>query len=61
MLTHLVLCHAVVVEKKDDKTFYNASSPDGLALVNAVKYSGYGFKGRNVENGIEISINGQTK
>lgn len=59
MLTHLALCHTVVVEKKEDKTFYNASSPDELALVNAAKYFNYDFKGRTDDNAIEISINEQ--
>ena len=40
-LTHLALCHTVVVESKNGQVFYNASSPDELALVNAGKYFGY--------------------
>lgn len=59
-LTHLAVCHTVVSDVKDGKTLYNASSPDELALVNAAKYFGYFFKGRDDENNIEISINGKT-
>jgi len=38
---------------------YNASSPDELALVNAAKYFGYFFKGRDDENNIEVEIQGK--
>ena len=40
---------------------YNASSPDELALVNAAKYFGYEFKGRDEENNIEILVHGESK
>ena len=40
-MTHLAVCHTVVIEEKRGKTFYNASSPDELALVNAAKYYQY--------------------
>jgi len=46
-LTHLAICHTVVADFKEGKTLYNASSPDELALVNAAKYFGYFFKGRD--------------
>lgn len=59
MMTHLALCHTVVVGTKKGKTFYNASSPDELALVNAGKYFGFTFKGRDEENNIELSIQGK--
>ena len=52
------MCHTVVAETKDGKLFYNASSPDELALVNAARYYGYTFKGRDDENNIEVEING---
>lgn len=55
-LTHLALCHTVVAESKDGTIFYNASSPDELALVNAAKYFGYNFKGRDDENNIEVEF-----
>lgn len=59
-LTHLSVCHTVVAEAKDGKVLYNASSPDELALVNAAKYFGYFFKGRDDDNNIEVDILGQT-
>lgn len=60
-LTHLAVCHTVVAEvKPDGKTQYNASSPDELALVNAGKYFGYFFKGRDDDNNIEVEIMGRT-
>jgi magnesium-transporting ATPase (P-type) len=43
----LALCHTVIIEKKDQKEFYGASSPDELALVNAAKYFGVTFVGRD--------------
>jgi phospholipid-transporting ATPase len=60
-LTHLSVCHTVVAESKDNKILYNASSPDELALVNAAKYFGYFFKGRDDDNNIEVDILGQTQ
>lgn len=47
--------------KADGKISYNASSPDELALVNAGKYFGYYFKGRDDDNNIEVEIEGQTE
>ena len=58
-LEHLAVCHTVVAEAKDGKTLYNASSPDELALVNAAKYFGYFFKGRDDDNNIEVEILGR--
>lgn len=43
----LALCHTVIIEQKDGKIFYNASSPDELALVNAAKFFGVAFAGRD--------------
>ena len=58
-MTHLGVCHTVVAEaKQDGTTSYNASSPDELALVNAAKYFGYFFKGRDDDNNIEVEILG---
>jgi hypothetical protein len=50
----------VAEAKSDGKISYNASSPDELALVNAGKYFGYYFKGRDDDNNIEVEIEGQT-
>lgn len=58
-LVHLAVCHTVVSEVKNGKTFLNASSPDELALVNAAKYFGYDFKGRDEENNITVNVNGK--
>jgi phospholipid-transporting ATPase len=58
-LTHLAVCHTVVAETKDGSVMYNASSPDELALVNAGKYFGYFFKGRDEDNNIEVNILGK--
>lgn len=58
-LTHLAVCHTVVADLKEGKTTYNASSPDELALVNAAKYFGYFFKGRDDDNNIEVEIQGR--
>ena len=55
-LTHLAICHTVVAEEKEGQILYNASSPDELALVNAAKYFGYFFVGRDEENNIEVNI-----
>jgi phospholipid-transporting ATPase len=60
-LTHLAVCHTVVSETKNGKTFLNASSPDELALVNAAKYYNYNFLGRDEQNSISVSINGKTE
>jgi phospholipid-transporting ATPase len=60
-LTHLGVCHTVVAEAKDGQILYNASSPDELALVNAAKYFGYYFKGRDDDNNIEVEILGKTQ
>ena len=41
---------------------YSASSPDELALVNAAKYLGYEFAGRNaLENSIEVLVEGKPR
>ncbi len=57
-LTHLSICHTVVADIKDGKIAYNASSPDELALVNAAKYFGFFFKGRDDNSNIEVTVNG---
>ena len=52
MMTHLAICHTIVVEEKNGKTFYNASSPDELALINGAKYFDFVFKTRDEDNNI---------
>ena len=56
----MAVCHTVVAELKNGKIQYNASSPDELALINAAKYFGYFFKGRDDDNNIEVEIMGRT-
>jgi magnesium-transporting ATPase (P-type) len=53
----------VIAEKSknshnSDHLAYNASSPDELALVNAAKYFGYYFKGRDDENNMVVELRG---
>jgi len=55
-LSLLALCHTVIVGVKKQKKVYNASSPDELALVNAAKYFGVRFEGRDDQNNIEINL-----
>jgi magnesium-transporting ATPase (P-type) len=57
----LSFCHTVIAEKSKnsknpDHLAYNASSPDELALVNAAKYFGYNFKGRDEDNNMLVEI-----
>ena len=57
----LSVCHTVIAEKSKhspDHLAYNASSPDELALVNAAKYFGYSFKGRDEENNVLVELKG---
>jgi phospholipid-transporting ATPase len=53
------VCHTIIVENKDDVPTYNASSPDELALVNAAKYLGYSFLGRDEEDNIVVDQRGE--
>lgn len=61
MLEILAVCHTVIVEKKDGKIFYNASSPDELALVNAAKFFKYTFTGRDEEDNVLIDCKGDLR
>ena len=58
-MVHLAVCHTVVIEEKKGKKFYNASSPDELALVNAAKYYHHEFKGRDEEQFVEVVEHGE--
>lgn len=54
----LSVCHTVICEKhKTGEIQYNASSPDELALVNAAKYFGYNFIGRDEDNNMLVEVN----
>ena len=60
------MCHTVIAEKSKssqnaDHLVYNASSPDELALVNAAKYFGYYFKGRDEENNLLVEVKGRAE
>mmetsp|Transcript_1437 Transcript_1437/g.935 ORF Transcript_1437/g.935 Transcript_1437/m.935 type:complete len:353 (-) Transcript_1437:826-1884(-) len=58
----LGLCHTVIEEYSENETLrYNASSPDELALVNAARYFGYEFRGRDVDNNILVNDRGTEK
>ena len=57
----LSVCHTVIAEKSKhahnpDHLAYNASSPDELALVNAAKFFGYYFKGRDEDNNMLVEV-----
>ncbi|GAB9475624.1 hypothetical protein Gpo141_00012712 [Globisporangium polare] len=59
-LTHLAVCHSVVLEQGEDAlgTKFSASSPDELALVSGANFFGYSFRAR--KNGsVSIRIPGQ--
>ncbi|OMJ88057.1 hypothetical protein SteCoe_10131 [Stentor coeruleus] len=58
-LLHLACCHTIVTEKKDGVIEYKASSPDELALVNAAKFFGFEFIGRDADQNIELKVFGQ--
>ncbi len=59
VLLNLALCHTIIIEKKNGKTNYNASSPDELALVNAAKFFGVKFEDRDEENKMFIDFQGE--
>lgn len=50
----LALCHTIIVEKKNDTIYYNASSPDELALTNAARHFGIIFEDRDEDNNMVI-------
>jgi phospholipid-transporting ATPase len=54
LLLSLAICHTIIIEKKDDKINYNASSPDELALVNAARFFGFKFFDRDEDNNIVV-------
>jgi phospholipid-transporting ATPase len=54
----MAVCHTIIVEEKKGKIVYNASSPDELALVNAAKYFGFTFKGRDEDSNLIVDNNG---
>ena len=54
----LAICHTIVVEEKNGEIYYNASSPDELALVNAAKFFNWVFVGRDEEDNVIIKVHG---
>jgi phospholipid-transporting ATPase len=55
----LAVCHTIIVEKKNDVIYYNASSPDELALTNAARHFGIVFEERD-EDSFMVIRNTQT-
>lgn len=60
LLLALAICHTVIIEQKEGKIHYNASSPDELALVNAARFFGFKFVDRDEENNVIIDLKGET-
>lgn len=56
-LLHLAICHTIICEEKDGEIEYKASSPDELALVNAARFFGVAFAGRDENQSIMVKIN----
>lgn len=54
VLILLACCHTVIVDSSGEKSVYNSSSPDELALVNAAKFFGVKFIDRDSSNNILI-------
>ncbi len=46
----------MLVESSPDGETLSASSPDELALVNAARYFGYHFRGRDEDNFIHLEV-----
>ncbi len=56
VLLNLAICHTIIIENKNGKVNYNASSPDELALVNAARFFGVKYIDRDEENNIFIEF-----
>ena len=54
MINILAICQTIIVEKKNGKLQYNASSPDELALTNAARHFGVVFEGMDEDNNIVL-------
>jgi magnesium-transporting ATPase (P-type) len=46
----LALTHTIITEEKENKIYYNASSPDELALVNGARHFGFKFMRRDEDS-----------
>ena len=60
-LLHLAVCHTILCEEKDGKIEYKASSPDELALVNAARFFGVEFVGRDENQCILVKVHGEIR
>lgn len=58
-IIHLAVCHTILSSVKNGKVEYKASSPDELALVNAGRFFGIEFLGRDSDQNVELLIKGQ--
>jgi len=56
VLLLLALCHTIIIENKDGKLNYNASSPDELALVNAARFFGVKYVERDEDNNLFVDF-----
>lgn len=54
VLLNLAICHTIIIENKNGKINYNASSPDELALVNAARFFGVKYVDRDEENNLYV-------
>ncbi|OMJ85156.1 hypothetical protein SteCoe_13546 [Stentor coeruleus] len=57
-IIHLAVCHTIITEERDGVIEYKASSPDELALVNAARFFGYRFIGRDSNQNAILDANG---
>jgi len=59
----LGICHTILTEEKETKgkkcLVYNASSPDELALVNGMRYFGFEFMDRDIDDNMVVSYRGE--
>lgn len=54
----MALCHAIITEEKNGDIYYNASSPDELALVNFAKFCNYTYLGMSSNNEMRVDCDG---
>jgi len=59
VILNLAICHTIIIENKNGKLNYNASSPDELALVNAARFFGVKYVDRDEENNIFVDFKGK--
>lgn len=57
-LMHMAVCHTILASVKNGQVEYKASSPDELALVNAAKFFGIEFIGRDSDQNIQLMLDG---